>query len=202
MKKNEFYKAKIESVTNEGMGVAKIDGQVVFVPGCAIGDELNIKIVKVNKNYSYGIIDEIIIPSPDRIEPQCPVYKKCGGCSFSHITYEAELKIKEQYVKDCFVRLGKIETEFEAIEPCDTTLRYRNKAQYPVGQADKAYCGFFAKHSHRIIECEDCDLQPKVFSEISKDVIDFINNNNIANIMSTKVVTQRFNSTYLFKTRC
>ena len=181
MKKNEFYEAEITAITNEGVGIAKIDGMVVFVPNSVVGDLLNIKIVKVNKNYSYGIVDKIIEPAKCRIAPECSVSTKCGGCCFSHISYDEELKIKNQHVKDCFERIGKITTEFVPIEPCESTKHYRNKGQYPVGYANgKAYCGFFAKHTHRIVESESCLLQPEIFSQISADVIEYINKNNIS----------------------
>ncbi len=88
--KNQLYEAVIEDITSEGNGVCHIDGMAVFVPDTAVGDRLTVKLVKVLKNYAYGIIDKIITPSPDRIESDCPVYKKCGGCSFRHISYEAE----------------------------------------------------------------------------------------------------------------
>lgn len=181
MKKNEIVDSEITALTHEGMGIAKIDGIVVFVPNSAVGDKLKIKIVKVNKNYCYGIIDEITEPSKDRIEPKCAVFKQCGGCTFGHISYNAECEVKENYVKDCFLRMGKIETEFLPIVPCDYTENYRNKAQYPVGfDGRNAYCGFYAKHSHRIIDCKNCKLQPKIFSNILNDTLEFINKNKIS----------------------
>ena len=92
LKKNQIEEAEITAMSSDGNGIAKIDGMVVFVPYTAVGDKLKIRIVKVQKNYSFGIIEEILQPSPDRVDDHCPVYKKCGGCAFRHISYEAELR--------------------------------------------------------------------------------------------------------------
>ena len=98
MKKNDIYTAEITDLTNIGSGVCRIDGRVVFVPLTAIGDICKIKILKVKDSYAYGKIEEILTPSPDRIPIDCPSFGKCGGCSFRHITYEAELTAKEQFI--------------------------------------------------------------------------------------------------------
>ncbi len=131
LEKNQFITAEITGMTSEGNGVCKIDGMAVFVPDTAIGDKAKIKIVKVLKNYAYGIIDEIITPSTDRIIPDCPVYKKCGGCTFRHINYKAECQIKNNIVKDAFQRIGGINPEFDEFISAEETNHYRNKAQYP-----------------------------------------------------------------------
>ena len=106
MEKNKIYECKIENYTAEGMGVARIDGMAVFVPGAAAGDTLKIKIVKVQKNLAYGKIEQIITPAPVRMTPTCPVYHKCGGCNFLHLTYEEELRLKGQRVEDALRRIG------------------------------------------------------------------------------------------------
>ena len=99
LKKNQIEEAEITAMSSDGNGIAKIDGMVVFVPYTAVGDKLKIRIVKVQKNYSFGIIEEILQPSPDRVDDHCPVYKKCGGCAFRHISYEAELRHKAEFVQ-------------------------------------------------------------------------------------------------------
>ena len=95
-KKNDIIPLTIESITNEGSGIGHTDGIAVFVPMTAAGDELRVRIVKVQKSYCYGIIEEVITPSPDRVPVDCPSYKRCGGCSLRHITYEAELREKQR----------------------------------------------------------------------------------------------------------
>ena len=94
MKKNGIIELEIISLTSEGSGVGKYEGMAVFVPKTAVGDILEVKIVKVLKSYAYGIINKILTPSPDRIENDCPVFGKCGGCVYRHISYSAELSAK------------------------------------------------------------------------------------------------------------
>ena len=180
MKKNELTELEITDLTAEGNGVGRHEGIAVFVPGAAVGDRLRVKIVKVLKSYAYGIIDEILAPSADRIVPDCEYFPKCGGCTFRHMTYDAELRFKEKLVYDAFTRLGKINTEFLPILGCETPERYRNKAQYPVGQSENGMiCGFYAKRSHRIINGTDCKLLPDIFAEIMADIIKYSKENNI-----------------------
>ncbi len=180
MKKNEIITLEITDITSEGNGVGRFDGMAVFVPETAIGDVIKAKIVKVLKSYCFGIVQEIITPSKDRISSDCPYFPKCGGCSFRHISYESEAKFKEKIVYDAFTRIGKIQTEFMPILACENPDRYRNKAQYPVGSdKGKNICGFYAKRSHRIIDGTDCKLLPESFSEIAEFITDYTNKNNI-----------------------
>ena len=102
LEKNQRYTAVITDLTFEGNGVCKIDGMTVFVPNTAVGDEVNLKIVKVMKSYAFGIAEEIVSVSKDRISPDCECFSKCGGCIFRHINYESECKIKSDIVKNAF----------------------------------------------------------------------------------------------------
>ena len=182
MNKNDIYTAEITDLTNIGSGICRIDGRVVFVPLTAIGDQCRIKILKVKDSYAYGKIEEILTPSPDRIPSDCPAFGKCGGCSFRHITYEAELAAKERFIKDAFTRTANLTPEFLPIIKNDQLTRYRNKAQYPLGK-DKdgqAVCGFYANNSHRIIPCGDCLLQPEIFSEITDYILKYIRTNKLS----------------------
>ena len=182
MKKNDIIELKIEGITNEGCGIGRYEGMVVFVPFSAVGDILSVKLLKVNKSHSYGKIEQIISPSPDRIEPDCKVFGKCGGCSFRHISYEAELRAKEGFVKDAFLRIGGLNPEFLPIIANISVDGYRNKAQYPVGKdADGKYIsGFYADRSHRIIPCESCNLEQDIFSEIRAFILAFAEKNKIS----------------------
>ncbi len=167
MKKNEIYQAEITGMTAEGNGVCKVQGIAVFVPMTAVGDILEVRIVKVLKHYAYGIIEKLLSPAEGRIEPACPVFRQCGGCVFQHVNYETELQYKENFVKDAFTRIGKLNPEFEPILGCESRYAYRNKAQYPVAEQDgKLICGFYAKHSHRVIPFKECHLQPEIFTRI------------------------------------
>lgn len=173
MKKNDIVEIEITALSSECSGIGKKDGMVIFVPFSAIGDKLEVKILKVNKTYCYGKIESIITPSPDRVTPDCPIYTKCGGCSLRHISYEAQLRAKEQFVKDAFTRIGGLSPEFLPIIRNTNINGYRNKLQIPIG-TDKdgnLIAGFYAFHSHRIVPCEKCLLQPDIFSKITADFL-------------------------------
>lgn len=181
MNKNDIVELEITALTNEGNGVGRYKGIAVFVPLTAVGDIVSCKIVKVMRSYAYGIIDEIIKPSSDRIEPDCQAYTKCGGCVFRHISYEAELRAKEGFVRDSFLRIGRFSIGPEPIDGCKACNRYRNKSQLPVAtDGENAYFGFFSARSHRVIRLDDCLIQPEVFTEISKAVIEYVNKNSIS----------------------
>ncbi len=178
MRKNDIIKLKIYSITNEGSGVGRYEGMAVFVPFTAIGDEIDCRIVKLKKTYAYGIVDRILTPSKDRISVECSTYKKCGGCSFRHLKYEAELESKQNFVKDSFERIGKLSIDFDNILGCDETQHYRNKAQYPVCEKDgRLECGFYSKRSHRVVDNKDCLLQPKIFNQIADYTVKLLGKN-------------------------
>ena len=114
------------------------------MPFAAVGDEIEARVLKDCKSYAYAKIERIIKPSEDRIENDCPVFGKCGGCAFRHIKYSAELRAKESIVRDAFERIGKLNPEFLPIECGEAAERYRNKLQMPVAKVDgKIAAGFF-----------------------------------------------------------
>lgn len=169
MTKNDIITLEITALTSEGSGVGRSDeGMAVFVPKTAVGDVIEARILKVLSSYAYGKIERIITPSPDRIENDCPVFGKCGGCVYRHITYAAELSAKERTVRDAFERIGGLAPEFLPICGSEKTERYRNKLQMPFAKDDNGIItsGFFSERSHRVIAVEDCKLQPLIFSEI------------------------------------
>ena len=181
IKKNDRINLKIDSCSANGSGVGRHNGMAIFVPATAVGDEITAHILKVKKNYAFAKVDSVIFPSADRIAPECPVYLKCGGCVFSHMTYDAEKKIKAEHVAECFRRIGGISPEFEPIIGGETDSRYRNKAQYPVAfENGEIKTGFYSPHSHRVIHCPDCLLQPAEFEGILGVFADFIKENGIS----------------------
>ncbi len=178
LNKNQIYQAEITGLTSEGNGVCHIDSMAVFVPNTAVGDILNVRIVKVLKKYAFGIIENIITPSSDRVTPDCHISTKCGGCILRHISYEAELKFKYQRVYDAITRIGGIDGSLVGeIVPSDSTIAYRNKAQLPIayGKDGNITVGFFAQRSHRVIPVDNCLLHSEVFNPIIDCFIDFAN---------------------------
>lgn len=183
MNKNDICILEITSISNDGSGVARTEeGMVVFVPMTAEGDVCKVRILKAKNSYAYGKIEKVITPSRNRKESDCSVFGKCGGCCFRHISYEAELAAKENFINDAFTRIGKLSPRFLPIVKNENLYRYRNKAQYPLGKnkEGQAVCGFYAPNSHRIVPCEDCMLQPEIFSEIMAFMMSFIRENKLS----------------------
>lgn len=174
--KNDLFSLVITDMAGDASGVGHLeDGFAVFVPGSAVGDRLLVRAVKVQKSYAYGIIEEVLEASPDRVDPGCPVYRQCGGCSLRHISYEAECRLKQRWVSENFRRIGGIETETLPILPSPRQQGYRNKAQYPVraGADGAPVMGFFSRRSHRVVPCVSCLLQPDLFEEILTELTAF-----------------------------
>ena len=178
MKKNDIVDLVIEDMSAEGSGIGKVDNMAVFVPLTAVGDKLKVRIVKVKTKYAYGIIEEIISMSPDRINVDYQAFSRCGGCVYRHISYESECKIKYNRVYNAIKRIGKVDMLPKPIISAINSDRYRNKAQYPINENGDT--GFFATHSHRIIPCSDCLLQPSEFALSSKALKKWINDNKIS----------------------
>lgn len=178
MKKNDIKQITITDYSSDGSGIGKADGITVFIPSAAVGDELEVRITKVKKNLAFAKAERIIKPSIDRIEPDCPAFPKCGGCTYRHITYESECAVKQRRVEACIKHIAGIDKASKPIIPSSTYLRYRNKAQYPISEDGRV--GFYAPRSHRIIPCDDCLLQPESFALAAKATEKFIKDTGIS----------------------
>ena len=176
LQKNQLLTLRIERLSNDGSGVAhSSEGEAVFVPGTAPGDEAQVRIVKDCGRYAFGILDKLLTPSPDRIPVDCAVAGPCGGCSLRHLDYAAELRAKQESVADAFRRIGGLDVLVLDALPSPEVDRYRNKVQFPVGRdKDGAPCiGFYAGRTHRIVPCPDCKLQPGVLNDIGNTLCAF-----------------------------
>ena len=179
MRKNEIVHLVIEEINNLGCGVAHLSGeggargQVVFVRDAVTGDELDARIIKVNKNYLVARIERLIVPSPLRCEADCPAVG-CGGCVYRHVKYEHELELKRAYVQSAFRKAGLADVTVESVRHTGELCFYRNKAQYPVRNGKNGMeAGFFATGTHRIVPADGCRLQPAVFGELTAYICRF-----------------------------
>ena len=157
LEKNHIYRSTIEGYSSEGLGVARIDGQVVFVHDAVRGEDCDILVMKVLKNVAFGKPVLRHSTSPHRQEPDCPYYGRCGGCDFRHLDYAEELWAKRQRVQEALTRLGGSDVTVEEILGAAQPLRYRNKSQYPVSADGRV--GFYRARSHQVVEVEHCLLQ-------------------------------------------
>ncbi len=181
-KENTFIETEITAVTNEGSGVSRYEGMVVFTPFTAPGDTAKVKIAKVGKTCIYGELDSVLRPAECRIDPDCEVFGECGGCSLRHMSYEAELKEKTNWVKDHVQRIGGFDIEPFSALASPKIEEYRNKAIYQAGKDKNGepVFGFYRKKSHDVMDCKNCRLQPKEFTDILSAVGFFVKQNKIS----------------------
>ncbi len=181
MQKNEIRTGSVIDIGSNGEGIIKDEGQVVFVPFAITGEEVEYKVLKVDKKCAYGKLIRVLSSAKCRREPKCSVFNKCGGCQLQHIAYNEQLKIKEKSIKDCFRKIAGLEVEVNPSITGDDEFRYRNKLQLPVGKdlEGNTVIGFYANNSHRIVPINDCLINPEWTKTIIKVFSDFINRFNI-----------------------
>lgn len=161
VKKNQIIEIEITGLTHNGDGVGKYLGYTLFVAGALPEEKARVKVTKLNKNYGFASLIEILKPSPLQVKPQCSVYKKCGGCQLQHLSYEGQLEQKRKLVEDSLKRIGKIEdVVIHSTIGMENPWRYRNKSQVPIAEREGGLiAGFYAKGSHDVIKMDQCLIQ-------------------------------------------
>ena len=172
IKKNDIIELKIDGITNLGFGVGRSEGLAIFVSGAVTGDEVIAKIIKVSSSFAVARIEKIIFYSPLRDNTRCQ-NAKCQSCAYKLISYEQELKIKEEDVRTAFKKCGLFDVKVQETLPSPKRTSYRNKAQYPISQDKNGnyVVGFFAPKSHRVTEARHCPLAPEVFGDIINTLV-------------------------------
>jgi len=170
--KNQLIELELTGLTHDGAGVGKYQGYTLFVNGGLPEEKVRVKVAKLNKNYGFADLIEIIEPSPERNKPLCSVYESCGGCQLQHLTYEGQLEHKRNLVAENLKRIGKIENV--AIHPTlgmNHPWRYRNKAQIPFAESEGGLIsGFYAKGTHNVIDMKECLIQQEAHDEMALTV--------------------------------
>ena len=173
--KNEIYTVEIESYNSEAMGVCRINDRAVFVPNTIVGEIWEIKILKVSSAAVYGKALKPVRTSPDRIDPVCPHFGKCGGCNCQHMSYSEELRFKLEKVNNALSRIGKQKLSAKEIIGSDNVLNYRNKAIFAIDEIDeKPTFGFYRQRSHDLIAIDKCYIQSELSCRLAKAVTDFM----------------------------
>ena len=174
-KKNTVHTLDITGFTAEGMGVARLEGRVVFVPYAIPGERWSVRLEKVNKNVAWGRGTELLLPSPERITPDCPLYGRCGGCQFRHMTYAQELRAKGQRITDALERVGHVKLDLPPVLGAQCPDRYRNKVQFPVSAGRQGLSvGYYRPRSHDVLDAPDCPLQPETVTRLRKAFKDWM----------------------------
>ena len=180
--KNQCYEMTCESFGQDAQGVCRHDGIAVFVPGLLPGERARVRIVKPEKRYAFGRIEELLEKSPNRAEPFCPIYKRCGGCVCQHMTYETSLAFKRRQVQDLLERVGGLSIEVPPVLGMAHPFGYRNKGAYPVAQVGGApACGFFAPRSHDLVPLPQngCAIQGEDSAKATQAVLAWMRRNNV-----------------------
>lgn len=179
--KGSIIETKIIDISHEGKGVGKEDGLTIFIDGATLGDTVKAEITQMKKNFAIAKTLEIIKPSRHRVESNCKVSGECGGCQLRELSYEKQLKMKTDKVKNDLKRLGKLEdVVVHDIIGMDKPIRYRNKAQVPVGEKN---IGFFKKGSNSIVDTDECVIQSKSTEKVMKIIREFINKYEVSDVI-------------------
>lgn len=182
VEKNKEYIFDIISQGYEGEGIAKIDNKYpIFIEGALKGEKVKVRIVKVNKNFAYGKLMEVLEASEERVNPPCAIYKRCGGCKLQHASYKAQLDFKWDRVKDCVSKIGKLDPSIVKYPlGMEEPWKYRNKVKLPIGLINgEVKIGFFAPRSHDIIDMESCLIQDEIGDKVVKLTREWIEKFNI-----------------------
>jgi len=169
---------KVDDLAAGGEGVGRVDNFVFFVPHAAPGDELEIEITEIKKNYGRGVISRILKPSVRRVQPPCPIYYQCGGCQLQHIDYDAQLFHKTKAVKDSLEHLAQLDDV--KVHPCrrmETPWSYRNKVQVVVAakpflknhkttEKFSLFLGLYAQGTHRVVKMDECLIQDALNNKV------------------------------------
>ena len=178
LNKNDLIELHITDFTESGEGIGHHDGYPLFVKDAVIGDKIRAIVTKAGKSYGFGRIAEILTPSPDRVTPRCPLAAPCGGCQLQALSYPAQLRFKENKVRQHLIRLGgfseeEINAAAQPIIGMEDPWHYRNKAQIPFGKDKDSniIAGYYAGRSHRIVPLEHCPINLPGMDEILEIIL-------------------------------
>jgi len=175
IKVGNIIEARIHTVAFGGDGIGRIDNIVIFVPFTVDGDVVEVEITGVQKKYLRGKLKKILTPSPQRVEPRCLYFSKCGGCQYQHILYEYQLEIKKRQVVESFERIGKLKIPFtKEIIPSPESFGYRGKAEYRVsiGKSQQPEIGFMDVEGSKLVTVERCELMEETINRALQDIRD------------------------------
>jgi len=166
---NNIVQVTIESIDAEGKGIARVDGKTIFVSDVLPGEEAIIEIYKNKPSFSLGKLVELIKPSPDRVQPKCPNFGICGGCSLQHLSFEAQIASKQKVLLDNLKHIGKVTAENILPPIAGIAWGYRHKARISVKyviKKDSVLVGFLEKGSPYVTNMSQCDILPDHISNL------------------------------------
>lgn len=183
VKKDELILLTIKRLGINGEGVGFYKKQTIFVDNALPGEIVEVKIVEAKDKYAIGVITKFKQKSPNRIEPKCPYYEKCGGCQLQHLSYDSQLEEKKNIVVESFARYydGKVEKiNFKDTIGCANQWRYRNKSSLPCRHdGDNVVVGMYASNSNHLVYINDCLIENENIKKTRSYILEFLSSNNI-----------------------
>lgn len=153
--------AHVESLSQDGRGVAHVNGKAVFIEGALPGEQVLFTYIKQHKRYDEAKVEKIIKPSPDRVEPRCAHFNICGGCSLQHLSPTAQIAAKQQVLLDSLKHIGGVEPKLVLAPLTGPSWGYRRRARLGVKfviKKDKLLIGFREKRSSLLADIERCEV--------------------------------------------
>lgn len=150
---------RVKALAFGGEGIIKSEGKVVFVPFTAPGDLIQYRIVSDKARFQRGEMTKLIEPGPDRTEPQCPYFGKCGGCQLQHLNYSAQLRSKREAVSEALKRIGSVDNELvEEVIPSKQWF-YRRHISFNLQPFEGFFkAGYIAIDQHSLLSVEECPI--------------------------------------------
>ena len=180
LEKNSSHRAVICGYSSQGEGIARIGGAAVFVKGALDGETCRVKIIKAGKTAAWAILEQVETPSPARIQPECPVFRTCGGCALLHMDYQEELRMKRRRVEDAMARLGGCPIQVEEMLGAAETMAYRNKSILAVtDKGGRAQAGFFRARSHDVVPAVHCLIESDYSARAAAAVCRWMDENRV-----------------------
>ena len=178
---DEIYDVNIEGLENEGAGVCRINGMVVFVPKALTGEKVRIRITEIKKNYAKGKVIEVLEKSKHRVDSGCPYYEECGGCNLRHQDSKENLKFKKEKVENAIKRIGKLDIKVNDVVSSFRDDNYRNKASFKV---ENNKIGFYSEGTYQLVDIKECKLMKKEINDSLYYIRKYLeeNKNEIKNV--------------------
>jgi 23S rRNA (uracil1939-C5)-methyltransferase len=176
VRKGQELELHIDSLAYGGSGVGRHERFVVFVRGGLPGDRVVARVTKVKRGFAEGVVERLVVPGSNRVDPPCAHFGACGGCRFQDLAYEVQLAEKERQVLDALVRIGRIpEPPLEPIVPARSQYGYRNKLEYSFSAGeDGVELGFHrAGRWDEIVGIDECLLTTELGNAIRRAVLDW-----------------------------
>lgn len=182
--KNDIIETEIDGIGYGGEGIAHINGYTVFIRYALPGEKVRALVILAKPTFAVGKLQSVLRASPDRAEPFCPVYYKCGGCALQHMTYAAQLEFKKRAIAETFYKTSKIIIDADEIIPSPRIRNYRNKMSLPV-RGNIPEIGFFAEGTHRVVPIDECPIQFEDNGKLIKAFKKYLSDNSISGYNET-----------------